>query len=172
MQTMTLNRMVILLVLTIGIGCSNKKKEEGPPPPPPTVPLESIKGSWGAVSGGLSLHAHLPKNSYAPGEPVIIRVAIGNFAPSPRTFPAIISEPRTILREELIILQSTIADPPSAILPPRQAYLSMLHPLRLAPGTYRLRVILDGPERSADQTPAWHGRLVSTDLTLTVTPPP
>ena len=166
-----LTSMLIPVLLAVVAGCSNKKKEQGPPPPPPTIPHDSIKGPWGPVSNGLSLHANLPRTNYAPGEPIAVRVAIGNFGASPRTFPAVISEPQTIMRDELLLLQAQVSDPPSAALQPGQAYATTLAPLRLAPGTYRLRVILDGAERPADQTPAWHGRLVSTDLSVTVAPP-
>lgn len=162
--------MLTLLLLPALAGCANKKKEDAPPPAPPTVPHSGIHGPWGAVDDGLSLHANLPRTTYAAGEPVQVRLAVGNFGAMSRAFPAALSEPRIDVRGDLLTLYVDASEPPTAHLEPGQAYPTTLAGIRLAPGSYRLRITIDGAERSADQTPAWEGRLVSTDLAVTVAP--
>lgn len=167
---MRLNHWLMTPLLLATMACSNKK-DDAPPPPPLTVPHASIEGPWGAVSGGLSLHANVPKELYAPGEEILVRVAIANFGSRVRTFPAALSEPTVTMREDLVFLQCQAEGPPFATLESGQAYPAVLGGMQLAPGTYRLRIFIDAAERSADETRAWHGRLTSSDVIVKVAPP-
>jgi hypothetical protein len=164
----------LLAVALLAHGCGHKPTPSGDPAQPATHPALVYPTAFGPESRGLRLGIAAQRARYSVGEPIWLTAAVHNTSAVPITFrPPLPSGPEVTLRHDLITLEYSADDAQRITLARDGAWSAALSgPLSLAPGAYRLRVLLTADElpASSDQAapPAWHGRLTSNELAIEV----
>lgn len=136
--------------------------------PPPLV-IATSPAPWGPPTQGLRMRLALPEQTYTVGQRPIALLFIHNLTAQPITIhPPDWSTQRRIYRDDVIALACKIDDTHYVQIAPGSVWWQPVptDALLLAPGTYRLRLILDAPEQPIDHQPAWHGKLTSNDAPL------
>src|SRR5207237_7650852 len=114
---------------------------------------------------GLQLRLASERRIYRAGEELGLRVFARNLTAKTMALHALdrvavdVSIKGEVVEFTLATLDAQIVD-----VPPRQAaYWTIDQPPQLAPGNYKVRVLVISPERPAGERVTWHGRVVSNE---------
>lgn len=136
----------------------------------PPVELSVRPAQWGQAVGGLRIRVATGRDDYRVGERAVVRVFFHNVSNQPIRVHRIDDESQDVdTRRDLLTFNfRTLDSTTREIAPGGIAAHAVTEPLLLAPGTYRLRVVVDSKELSIDHPSAWHGRVVSNDFPLRI----
>jgi hypothetical protein len=144
--------------------------------PPATAPAVVQPTEFGAAARGLRFGIAAERARFAVGERIQLSAAARNAGEAALTLRLPASKPEVTFRQDLITLEYALDDSRRVTIAPGQAWSGALSgALTLAPGRYRLRVVISAPEPSAAQANAdallWHGEARSNELSVEVAAP-
>jgi len=137
-------------------------------------PLEIsvVEAAWGAATDGLSLRVAASRQAYEVGRQPKLHLFVRNL-----TRAAVIlrgadwASAEVESRQDLVIIRCRADDNAFGTVPGENVWVRPVEtPLLLAPGKYRVRLVIESPELPATSRRAWHGTLVSNDCSLEIVP--
>ena len=136
----------------------------------PPIELTVSSAEWGQAVAGLRIRVSTGRDEYGVGEKAVLRIFFHNVSNQPLTIHRIDDDSQDVdTRRDLLTFKFKTLDTTTRQLAAGGvATHAVSEPLLLAPGAYRLRVVVDSKELSIDHPSAWHGRAVSNDFPLRI----
>lgn len=150
--------------LVAGITHSDKALVSG------AAAFEVAPAQWGEGVNGIRLRVAGAKKDYSVGQQPRLHIFVQNLTQAPVTVRAVDwSGARADSRGDVLTIYCRSDDSAYGTVAPGDMWVRPVEmPLLLAPGKYRLRLVLDQPELPAGSRPAWHGIVSSNDAALVV----
>ncbi|MGE5611852.1 MAG: hypothetical protein ACM359_21580 [Bacillota bacterium] len=134
------------------------------------VTLRVTPAAWGQAVKGIRARLSLGKEVYTVGQPLHVRLFIHNMDHSPLVIhPANWNSVDIDVKREIVTFSVSTADEQYAEVAKSWFWAGEVpNSLLLAPGKYRVRLVLDSPEMPIQYRRAWFGKFLTNEASLEV----
>jgi len=138
----------------------------------PSITIHAAPAQWGEINNGVRLRLASAKHRYSVGEKLTLAAFIHNLDHEPLSIHVPDWAALQIdVRRDLVQMQTKTIDAQYAKVEKGMAWWSAVPTDELlAPGKYRLRLVIESEELGEQFPRAWHGRVVSNDAEIEIAP--